>query len=148
MHSPQASAALPRASSLLLTVLLLAVVSCSSSENDRKSVYPVRGKVFYKNKPAYKAFVTFKPVNEPATPKDPRPHGEVEKDGSFSLSTFGDKDGAPAGEYLVLITWPRIVDDREEGDQLEGRYNNDKNPQLPRVTVAKEPNNLQPFHLK
>jgi len=29
----------------------------------------------------------------------------VDKEGSFALSTYGDKDGAPPGEYVVTVTW-------------------------------------------
>jgi len=127
---------------LVLAAALLAA-SCSSPAGDQKPVFPVRGQVFYQDKPAAGAFILFVPVNEPAEPKDPRPRATVEKDGSFALSTYGDKDGAPAGEYIVTVTWPGP----EQDDRLQGHYA-DKGKKLLRATVKEAPNDLPVFKLK
>ena len=34
------------------------------------------------------------------------PTGQVESDGSYTLTTYLKGDGAPAGEYAVTIYWP------------------------------------------
>lgn len=136
------------------TVLLLAlsVTGCKPSVVDekRKPVHPVSGKVLVQGKPARAAFVLFVPVNESPEAPDPRPRAEADVDGSFTLSTYGDKDGAPVGEYIVTVTWPGGVlqDGREEPpDKLLGRYENITKSKL-RATVKEGQNNLPPFQLQ
>lgn len=129
---------------LLLALLIFMGGACSSApQEDRKPVFPTRGQVFVGGQPAESAFVLFTPVNEPAEAKDPRPRAEVEKDGSFALSTYGDKDGAPAGEYIVTVTWP---DKEEQADRLLGRYSDAARSAL-RATVKEGSNELPPFQL-
>ena len=136
-----------------LTLVLALVVAgggCASKTTDqRKPVHPVSGKVFVQKKPAAGAFLIFVPVNEPPTPTDPRPHAEVQEDGSFAVSTFGDGDGAPAGDYIVIVTWPGRTDAEgrdEPEDKLFGRYADPKRPRL-RATVKEGKNELEPFQL-
>ena len=134
----------------MLAALSLALSSgaCSSSATKEitKPVFPVRGQVFVQNKPAVAAFVLFVPVNEPAEPKDPRPRAEVGADGSFQLSTYGENDGAPAGEYIVTITWPGNEDANEPADKLLGRYSDAATSRL-RATVKEAPNEIPAFRL-
>ena len=40
--------------------------------------------------------------------------------GSYSLSTYDENDGVPAGDYFVTVTWG--VDGRDDEDKLRGRY--------------------------
>ena len=127
---------------VLATALLAASCSTPASDPNQKPVFPVRGKVYHQDKPAEGAFVLFIPKNEPAEPKDPRPRATVEKDGSFALSTYGNRDGAPAGDYHVSITWPGD----EIDDRLAGRYGDAKKPKL-QATVKEGPNELPPFKL-
>ncbi len=152
MRNPPTRSNAARPGDLLLTLLLvLAVPSCSSSrDGNRKPVHPVRGQVFVQGKPAVGAFVLFVPVNEPAEPKDPRPRATVEADGSFVVSTYGANDGAPAGEYVVTITWPggTTPDGKEEPeDKLLGRYSNPVKSKLS-ATVKEGPNEIPPYRLK
>jgi hypothetical protein len=133
-------------------LLALMVSGCSSSSSEdtsnRKPVHPVTGKVTVQGKPAVGAFVLFVPVNEPQDTQDPRPRAEVGADGSFSLSTYGENDGAPVGNYSVAITWPGGVlpDGREEpADKLLGRHDV-TNTKL-KATVKEGQNALPPFQL-
>jgi hypothetical protein len=124
---------------------------CSSPpqiDEQRLPVHPVRGKVLVGGKPAATALILFIPVNEPAQPTNPRPRAEVAEDGTFVLSTYDAEDGAPAGDYIVSVTWPGGVlpDGREEPpDKLLGRYDG-KRSKL-RATVKEGPNELPPFNL-
>jgi hypothetical protein len=139
----------------LLTVLFLGLAlsgaGCTSSSTDsKKPVHPVRGKILVGDKPAAGAFILFVPLNEPAQSPEPRPRATADEDGSFALSTYGDKDGAPAGDYIVLVTWPGkvLADGREEPeDKLLGRYNNAARPAL-KATVIAGKNDLPTFQLK
>jgi hypothetical protein len=91
---------------LFVAFLFGFVPACSAPSSPtagQKPVHPVKGQLFVNDKPAAGAFVLFVPVNEPADAKDPRPGAEVGEDGSFALSTYGENDGAPAGEYVVVV---------------------------------------------
>jgi hypothetical protein len=87
---------LTRAAAMLGMTALLA--ACGNGIK----IYPVRGEVFAKGKPAKGAVVHFHPRG-----KDPNPpaFATVTEDGSFRLTTFHDHDGAAAGDYTVTVSW-------------------------------------------
>jgi hypothetical protein len=102
----------------------------------------VRGQLLVGGKPAIGAFVFLVPVNEPPEPTDPRPRAEVGPDGSFDVSMYGDKDGAPVGEYIVTVMW-----EGEGGyDKLKGQYSDVTKSRL-RAVVKEGRNELPPFKL-
>jgi hypothetical protein len=82
--------------------------------------------------------------------------GLTQTDGTFFVNTFGGGDGAPAGQYKVLMSWAapptRGGGDRDGGpppgaDRFQGRYNNlEKTPFT--VDVKSGTNELPPFELK
>jgi hypothetical protein len=89
------------------------------------------------------------PVNEPAEAVDPRPRADAGEDGSFALSTYGENDGAPAGDYIVTMNWPGgVLPDGREGpqDKLLGRYADTTKSKL-RASVKEGQNDLPPFQL-
>ncbi|HVL14005.1 MAG TPA: hypothetical protein VM529_15660 [Gemmata sp.] len=96
-------------------------------------------------KPAVGAFVLFIPALESANSPDPRPRATVGDDGSFRLSTYGTEDGAPAGDYLVTVTWP--LDGRDDEDKLQGRYRDRAKSGL-KATVKEGSNDIPAFKLK
>jgi hypothetical protein len=134
-----------RRTSFLLLLLLLAGCGSSSSVEGRKPVHPVKGQLFVGEKPANGAFVLFVPANEPANNPDPRPRATVDASGSFQLSTYGENDGAPAGDYFIAVTWP--TDGRDDEDRLKGRYRDPGQTKL-KATVKEGPNELPPFKLR
>jgi len=130
---------------------MCAVAGCGGPADDRKPVFPVRGKITVAGKSADRAQVVFHPVADTG-PNTPRPTGTVGPDGTFTLSTYTEGDGAPAGEYAVTVVWPEsssaIGGDADTGgDRLGGRYANPKTSGL-KATVADGPNELSPFVLK
>jgi hypothetical protein len=72
------------------------------------------------------------------------PRGRVAADGSFQLTTYEDGDGAPEGEYAVLIEWPKKgpgkdgeeMSEEDEEDRLEGAYSSADNPRFRAVVRA------------
>ncbi|HZV05218.1 MAG TPA: hypothetical protein VE999_09065 [Gemmataceae bacterium] len=127
---------------LAAAVLMLALVGCSS----RKSVVPVRGKVFLGGKPADGALVVFNPVGE-NDPNVVRPQGTVGRDGTFEMSTYKENDGVPPGEYNVSFVW--LIENpktKKEWSPLPARYMDPKNSGV-RVTINEGANDLQPFAL-
>ena len=120
----------------------LILVGCGPSSPE--PVYPVQGEVFVNGRPAVGAEVLFHPV--PGDKEKPRfPNATVDADGTFQITTFRAKDGAPPGEYKVTILWRDSK--REDGeiiygpDKLKNRYRNPAKTEL-RVTVEPENNTL------
>jgi hypothetical protein len=135
----------------VLALSLSVAAGCGSTGEDRKPVFPVKGKVTVAGKPAERAQVVFHPLAD-AGPNTPRPTGTVGPDGIFTMSTYTEGDGAPAGEYAVTIVWPESAsaiggDADLGGDRLGGRYANPKTTTL-KATVAEGPNEIPPFVLK
>jgi hypothetical protein len=127
---------------VVVAMLSFGVVSCASG--DRKPVFPVRGQVFFQDKPAAGALVLFHPVNDP-DPQAARPRGWVDPDGSFALSTYAANDGAPAGDYVVTIDWRQALPGRGDSPSLlPPQYSTPASSPL-RVTVREETNDLSPF---
>lgn len=81
---------------------LLAAAGCGS-ENQRP-VHQLQGQAFVDGKPAAHALVVFHSL-DPAATDFPRPHAQVQPDGSFNLGTYQPRDGAPEGDYAVTIEW-------------------------------------------
>src|SRR5690349_13788264 len=83
---------------------LLCCVLLPSCGSRGVKLYPVRGQVFFQDKPAEGATAVFQPANA-SDVNALKPSGVVGADGSFPLSTSTLDDGAPAGDYVVVITW-------------------------------------------
>lgn len=67
---------------------------------------PVKGRITCKGKPVYQASVIFNP--EPTHEKDREPgkagSGFTEKDGTYSISTYRNYDGAQVGKHKVTVS--------------------------------------------
>lgn len=134
--------------------LPLAGIACSGATG----LNPVEGKVLYKKGPVKGAAVTFHPkAGDPI--KAIRPTGFTKDDGTFTLTT-GDREGAPAGEYVVTFTWPKEVPVKakkpvgtdwggppDAPDYFGGAYA-DLNTSAFKVEIKAGPNKLEPFVLK
>ena len=95
-----------------------------------------RGKSPNKGQPVAKGLVTFIPVGGPGATTGQSATGEIGKDGSFSVSTFENNDGAVLGEHIV------VVQSREDDPALEGR--DMPIPDAQGRTKTKPPKNLVP----
>jgi hypothetical protein len=108
-------------------------------------------------KPAEGAIVVFCPVSGSEQFSRERPMGVADSSGKFELTTFIAKDGAPSGEYKVMIRWPAAKKapaanedpDRISGgfDRLKGRYLNPDQSGLT-AKVADAPTEVPAFELK
>jgi hypothetical protein len=118
----------------------------------------VKGKVVKKNgQPCAGAFVVFHPGKGlDVEMGQRRPFAYAGDDGSFELTTFKEKDGAPAGEYGVTVVWevkakdagPKIGEfNSAPSDALEGRYGNPRQPKL-NATVVKAGENSFTFEVE
>ena len=72
----------------------------------RKPVFPVAGELYFNGSPAKHVMVILHPADE-AVRSEVWPQGypkaTVGADGSFKIGTYETEDGAPAGEYLILV---------------------------------------------
>lgn len=143
----------PQRRALLLTILsgILVFAGCGKG---KLAVHPVTGVVRVDGKPAPGAMVILCPVGGSDKLQRERPYGTADGEGKFTLTTFDKGDGAPAGEYKVLVQWmapPKPGADRDRGegspDRLRGKYMNLANSQL-HATVGSGATELPPFDLK
>src|SRR5687768_2912810 len=88
-------------------VALLPIVfsSCGSGGKPSVPLLPTQGQVFYQGQPAAGAMVILHPLDEQGDWKKGYPSGWVASDGSVKIQTGGEWDGAPAGEYAVVVVW-------------------------------------------
>jgi hypothetical protein len=108
---------------VLVAAVLLAATGCGGG-NSRPAL-PIKGEVFQGKTACKGAWVVFHPT-DPSLQLNANPWGVVSENGSFQLSTYRDRDGAPAGEYRVTIIWEEkkhvLGEERSLGDRLKGRY--------------------------
>jgi len=111
-------------------------------------LHPVKGQVFYLDKPAEGAQVIFQPAGDVPAGGALTPSGTVAADGSFTLSTYPHGEGAPAGEYQVLVTWypPNARELDNPVNKLPAKYG-EPGSALLKATVKEGDNVLEPFRL-
>ncbi len=131
----------------LASLLLVPLLGTSCSRRTGVPVYPVHGRVLYRGKPLPGAFVIFHSLEEES---HPRPLGYAEADGSFTLTTYQNGDGAPAGDYAVTVEWrkPPLKDnDPPPHNLLPARYARPNTSGLHR-RVESGSNELPPIQLR
>jgi hypothetical protein len=135
---------------LILFWAALAVTGCGDGKIAR---YPVQGKIAVDGKPAEGALVIFCPVEGPPELMRERPYGRTDAQGVYELRTLEPGDGAPAGNYNVMVRWiggaESRSDDRNQsgGDRLNGRYTDPAKSGLS-YTVVEGDNEVPQFDLK
>lgn len=117
-----------------LFFLSLACLGCGNGEPPRLAGFPVHGKLLVDGKPAERAEVTLhskKPLAD-ETGRPVFPYAIVGADGTFDVMTYADGDGAPVGEYVLTVTWPRVKTEGGEevygADRLGDRFSNVRTP--------------------
>ncbi len=112
--------------------LCLSLCGCGKKHGDRPAVHPVSGKLLVAGKPAANAEVVLYPLGGEEMSLV-RPHAVVEADGSYHLTTFATRDGAPAGDFAVTVVWPGPplkgqIGDEPGPDRLQQHYADAKKP--------------------
>ena len=104
-----------------LFTFIVAVCSCCLLSSCGSSPYElgyVHGTSLCNGTPMTAGFVIFSPI--PEDPSDPtelvgKPAtGKFDKEGKFVLSTFGDEDGAVAGQHTARVSMPSTDEDDEQ----------------------------------
>jgi len=101
-------------------------------------------------KPLSEAKLVFHPVHElPADASKFLPRARTKDDGTFTVSTYADDDGAPPGEYWVTVSWrgnePNLRNE-EEAEQVPMEYRN-RSTKL-RCKIEEGENTIPPFEIK
>lgn len=124
------------ASTRILAVLsclfLLSAVGCGSRGPE---MAPVKGKVLYKGQPLKFGGVLFQPL------KGEIAHGEIQADGTFTLYTNVEGDGAIVGQHLVSVTC-------YEGQNPQAASSGDAEPMLGRLLIPAKYTNCESSGLK
>jgi len=130
-----------------LPALLLVAVLLGCGAGGKPPAIPVKGKVlFRKDTPAAGAMIVFHPVSDDYERLiGGKPFAVVQQDGSFTLTTYQENDGAPEGEYGISVDWrvkPKnfLVFDSESSSSgkqmLKEKYTDPRKPFM-KVTVKK-----------
>lgn len=133
----------------------LALAGCGSeTPPDQLPVFPASVQVTVGGQPAEGVFVLLQPVpGSPAAMKDEVVSGTTDATGKVTLTTYEQNDGAPVGEYIVLIRWHKVTPEfarmkrlgaRLPPDFFRGKYNNPQQPQW-KVTITEGTNVLPPI---
>ena len=138
---------------LLGCCAILTLSSCKGKDGPK--LYPAKGKVTLADGeiPAG-ATVILQPVGasdgDTKKPNTLRPSGKVTSDGTFVLSTHPHGEGAPAGEYAVLVTWyPENARELDNpSSMLPPVYASAETTPIPKVTIQEGPNELAPITLE
>jgi hypothetical protein len=98
----------------ILTLVVAAGLTsgCGKQKQPWETVYPAAGKIQYKGEPLWGAQVTLVPVDE-KIPASVRPTATTDWDGTFQLGTYSLADGAPAGDYKVVVLHYPVVGPKE-----------------------------------
>ena len=113
---------------------LLAIAGCG---NDQLEVYHVQGKATLRDgTPLVDGLVLFESVD----PKGINARGFVQKDGSWTLTTYEQDDGAIAGKHLVMLSPSvrRATGRKKYEDTIHERYLDFDSSGL-EVTVSQNP---------
>jgi hypothetical protein len=136
-------------SGFFFTTCGLCVCALLGCVDGHEKTYPVSGSLLVNDAPAPRAQIVFHPVGEDTKGKV-KPVAVVGEDGAFKVTTFMTNDGAPVGDYMVTIVWPKyetVQGEEVEGeDTLRGQYNEPRSPFL-KLSIKPKENRIPPIKL-
>lgn len=135
----------------LLSIVGLACVAGGAGCDQGPSLYPVRGHLIIGGQLAGNASIALHWRSKGSAPASPGgipycPVAMTGPDGSFSVMTLLQNDGAPPGEYAVTLHWPDAsvpfdeceCPDPKLHDRLRGLYSDPKTSPLVVKILPKE----------
>lgn len=127
-----------------LTLVAAFFLGCSNEpQPERIPTYPVTGSLHIDGQPAAGTMIKFyDPQN-----RGRMPAATVRADGTFSASFYTSEDGAPTGEYQLLVLW--MTPPPGGGlpvDRLQGRFA-DPARSVRTINVIAGENRLEPIDL-
>ena len=89
-------------------LLLAGVTGCGAGKPAWEHVFTTTGSLTYDGKPIEGAVLVFTPKDE-SVPAKVRPMARTDASGHFEVGTYDIADGAPEGDYDVVVTWTPLV---------------------------------------
>lgn len=123
----------------------------SSGPSRPVAVHPVKGKVVMAGQPMAGAHLVLYPGLDSKIPVGITSRGTVANDGTFELSTFDHKDGAPSGEFVVTVVWskPVIVDgETQSGPSLVSAMYSKPDSSPLRIKIKADVKELPPIEIQ
>ncbi|MEW4454892.1 hypothetical protein AB1L30_19660 [Bremerella sp. JC817] len=127
-----------------LLVLMLVSLGCSSRPSWQAQTCSVTGTARVNGEIPQGLVVRLKPTGSHFDSRGVDPSGVVDETGTYTLQTYKPGDGAPAGEYYVLMQWP--IAPTMPVDRLNNAYWNVKDAFMT-VTVEDGMTELPPIEL-
>lgn len=130
-------------------LLLAGVPGCGAGKPAWERVVTTTGSLTFNGKPIEGAVLVFTPKDE-SVPSKVRPMARTDASGHFEVGTYDIADGAPEGDYDVVVTWTPLV--KHAGgaspgpNRLPVRYATNETSKLT-VHVNSEDTELQPLVL-
>ena len=129
-----------------LLALLVCAVGCRQKPTGatRIPTFPVQGRLLIDGAPAAGAMVKFYSQQQSGRIAT----AIVREDGTFSASFYDNEDGAPAGEYKLLVVWMQTPPQGGLAqDCLGGRFLDPSKP-VATITAMEGENRLDTIELK
>ena len=130
----------------MVVAVCVGLHGCSGDDWQAKT-HPAQGRVIVNGQPAGGAVVELHSTGDiKPDVRNSRPWAVVQDDGTFTLSTYEFGDGAPLGEYAVVVRWPPNVNQPSLADRLNGAYSRPDRSKW-RVTISEGENELPPLEI-
>ena len=114
---------------------------------EQVTVVPVKGTVYLDDQPHGPAAVTLTPVGSGEGEERPTVGGEVQADGSFTLTTYQTGDGAPAGQYTAALGGGQEAGSTDPAEMMAAMGGGEKTAPLT-VTIPAEGSEGLDLHFK
>jgi len=99
----------------LSLALALVTTGCGGGDANMPKLGKVSGKVTYKGQPVTSGHIVFTPAAGKGGETGQTATGEINSDGTYSMTTFNTGDGAILGQHVVTVTV------REKGSEDMGK---------------------------
>lgn len=129
-----------------LPILAICLTGVGCGDGWKAKTYPAAGRVTINGVAPEGARVHLHPLGEQVDSRNSSPWGVVQKDGTFTLSTYEKGDGAPPGEYKVTVRWPFEPDKPDLGDRLGYAFTKPEQSRW-QVTIKEGDNQLPPIEV-
>ena len=107
----------------LLSALLAFLLLTAGCSNDQLPTYPVTGHVVFEDgAPVKTGVIEFRSIDHGLNAR-----GEIQRDGSFQLGTYGGNDGAVAGRHQAIVVQFLAIDSHpdvqhDHGDPVDRKF--------------------------
>lgn len=131
---------------MFLPILAVCLTGIGCGDGWRAKTYPAAGRLTINGVAPEGARVHLHSVGQKVDQRNSSPWGIVQKDGTYTLSTYEKGDGAPPGEYKVTLRWPFEPNAPDLGDRLGYAFATPEKSKW-QVTIKEGDNQLPPIEV-